>query len=102
MPIWKIPVCWEMTGFIYAEFPTLEEAVEYARDREGIIPIPIESEYSEGSWDLCIEGVDEVRDLYNGGRRDEALNDVTDALVTQEDATDICISDMSIESLLER
>lgn len=95
MPIWKIPVCWEMTGFVYKEAPTLEEAMEYARDDDEIIPIPIESEYSEGSWDLCIESVDDVRYLYNGGQCDEV------PAAQEEEAGDILVSDMSIESLLE-
>lgn len=95
MPIWKIPVCREMTGFVYKEAPTLEEAMEYARDEDEIIPIPTDSEYSEGSWELWINSVDDVRRLFNDGQCDEV------PAAQEEESGDICVSDMSIESLLE-
>lgn len=94
MPRWKIPVCWEMIGYVYKEAPTLEEAMEYARDEDGIIPIPTDSEYSEGSWDVYIDSIDEVRCFYNDGKCDEIS-------AAQGEDGDIWVSDMSIESLLE-
>lgn len=40
MKTWKIPVCWTMMGTVSVEADTLEEAIEIARDDEGVIPIP--------------------------------------------------------------
>lgn len=50
--VWKVPVTWEMCALIGVEADTLEEAMEIARDREGTIPLPVDGNYVDGSWDL--------------------------------------------------
>ena len=50
MKKWKIPVTWEVCGIIECEAPTLEEAMEYAEDKDGVIPLPTDSDYIDGSW----------------------------------------------------
>ena len=42
---WKIPVTFEMCGYIYVDSDTLEEAMEIARDDEGVLPLPKELKY---------------------------------------------------------
>ena len=40
MKTWNIPVTWEVYGYVVIEANTLEEAIEKARDDEGVIPLP--------------------------------------------------------------
>lgn len=72
MKTWKIPVTWEMYGNVVVEAPTLQEAMDIARDDDGVIPIPDDSYYVDGSWRLSYDmsQVEEVRDLLNSGQED--------------------------------
>ena len=72
MKTWKIPVTWEMCGNVVVEAATLEEAMNIARDDDGVIPIPDDSDYVDGSWRLSYEmsDIEEVRDLWNSGQED--------------------------------
>ena len=45
MKKWKIPVTWEVCGYVYVDADTLEEAMETARDDEGVIPLPDDNDY---------------------------------------------------------
>lgn len=77
MKTWKIPVTWEVYGTILCKAPTLEEAMEYARDKDGVIPLPDNSDYVDGSWKLSYE-IDEaetVRECWNNGQEDEKTED---------------------------
>lgn len=49
MKTWRVPVTWEMCGEIITEAPTLQDAMIYARDDMGILPLPDEREYVDGS-----------------------------------------------------
>lgn len=44
MKTWKIPVVWKEMGIVVVEADTLEKAIEIARDDDGVIPIPDNSE----------------------------------------------------------
>ena len=72
MKTWKIPVTWEMYGNVVVEAPTLQEAMDIARDDDGVIPLPDDSYYVDGSWRLSYDmsQVEEVRDLLNSGQED--------------------------------
>lgn len=72
MKTWKIPVTWEMYGNVVIEAPTLQEAMDIARDDDGVIPLPDDSYYVDGSWRLSYDmsQVEEVRDLLNSGQED--------------------------------
>ena len=61
MPNWKVPVTWEVYAMLDIEAETLEEAMEIARDDEGVIPCPIDHDYVDGSWKLTTEDIDEVK-----------------------------------------
>ena len=54
MKKWKIPVTWEVCGIVECEAPTLEEAMEYARDEDGVIPLPTESDYWKEAGDCLM------------------------------------------------
>ena len=73
MKKWKIPVTWEVCGVIECEAPTLEEAMEYAEDKDGVISLPDESDYVDGSWRLSYEmdDAETVREGWNDGQKDE-------------------------------
>ena len=70
MKRWKIPVTWEVCGYVYVEADTLEAAMETARDDEGVIPLPTESDYVDGSWRLSESNEDFVREIYNDNQKD--------------------------------
>lgn len=70
MKRWKIPVTWEVCGYVYVDADTLVEAMETARDDEGVIPLPTESDYVDGSWRLSESNEDFVREMYNDNQKD--------------------------------
>ena len=55
---------------MYVDADTLVEAMETARDDEGVIPLPSESDYVDGSWRLSETDADFVRELYNDNQKD--------------------------------
>lgn len=71
MKSWKIPVIWQEIGIVEVEANTLEEAIEIARDDDGVIPIPDNGEYLEGSWEVDCEDEDYLREWYNDNQEDE-------------------------------
>lgn len=71
MKKWKIPVTWEVCGYVYVDADTLVEAMETARDDEGVIPLPTESDYVDGSWRLSETDENFVREKYNDNQQDD-------------------------------
>lgn len=71
MKEWKIPVSWESSALIRVEANTLEEAMKIARDDDGIIPLPDDWDYVDGSWSLSEEDELYIREMYNGSQEDE-------------------------------
>lgn len=67
---WKIPVCWSMMGTVEIEAPTLEEAIEIAKDEDDSIPLPDDGTYLEGSWEVDNVDVEYLREFYNGNQED--------------------------------
>ena len=71
MKKWKIPVTREVCGYVYVDADTLVEAMETARDDEGVIPLPTESDYVDGSWRLSETDENFVREMYNDNQQDD-------------------------------
>lgn len=71
MKKWKIPVTWEVCGYVYVDADTLVEAMETARDDEGVIPLPTESDFVDGSWRLSETDENFVREMYNDNQQDD-------------------------------
>ena len=71
MKTWKIPVCWTMMGTVNVEANTLNEAIEIAQDDEGIIPLPDNGTFLDGSWEVDCYDEDYLRKYYNNGQYDE-------------------------------
>ena len=71
MATWKIPVVWQMAGTVEIEAKTLEEAMMIAEDDEGVIPIPDDGDFVDGSWELDCTCQKCVRELYNNNQKDE-------------------------------
>ena len=71
MKRWKIPVTWEVCGYVYVDADTLVEAMETAKDDEGVIPLPTESDYVDGSWRLSETDENFVREMYNDNQQDD-------------------------------
>lgn len=74
MKTWKIPVTWEVYGYVEVEAPTLGKAIEIARDDNGEIPLP-EGDYIEGSWRVE-EDYGLIRNVINDGQEDEEEEEV--------------------------
>jgi hypothetical protein len=70
MKTWKIPVTWEMYGYVEVEAPTLDNAIEIAWDDNDEIPLP-EGDYINGSWRVEDEDYDFIRNAINDGQEDE-------------------------------
>lgn len=71
MKTWKVPVIWEACGIVEVEANTMAEALVIAKDDDGVIPLPKESEYVDGSWDLSDDNAEEIRYSYNDNQPDE-------------------------------
>ena len=50
LPEWTIPVTWEMCGKVKVRAATIEEAMEIAKDEEGVIPLPDDGDYEIGKY----------------------------------------------------
>ena len=70
MKTWKIPVCWIMMGTIKVDANTLDEAIEIAIDYDGVIPIPDDGTFLDGSWEVDCFDEDYLRKYYNNGQYD--------------------------------
>ena len=71
MKTWKIPIVWQEMGVVEVEADTLAEAIEIARDDDGIIPIPDNGEFLDGTWEVDCEDEDYLREWYNDNQEDE-------------------------------
>lgn len=69
MKTWKIPVSWEMSGFVNIEAPSLEKAIGIAAT-DTTIGLP-EGSYLEDSWKVDAEDAEYVREVYNNKQQDE-------------------------------
>ena len=58
--IYKVPVTWEAYSVIEVEAESPEEAIEIARDDAGLIEIPVNSEYVDGSWRVNVDSPEEL------------------------------------------
>ena len=69
-PVWKIPVVWEMKGFLYVSRPTLEEAMDAVHNDVEDFPLPEYGAYLDGSFDLDCYDEDYIRECFNSGMAD--------------------------------
>lgn len=52
------------------EANTLAEAIEIAKDDAGVIPIPDNGTFMDGSWEVDCFDEDYLREWYNGNQKD--------------------------------
>lgn len=71
MKTWKILVAWTMMGVINVSAETLDEAIEIAKDDAGVIPIPDNGTFLDGSWEVDCSDSAYIREWYNDNRQDE-------------------------------
>lgn len=71
MKTWRIPVCWTMMGMVNVEAKTLDEAIEIAKDDAGVIPIPHDGTFMDGTWEVDCFDKDYLRQWYNFDQKDE-------------------------------
>ena len=71
MKTWQIPVVWQEIGVVKVEANTLAEAIEIARDDYGIIPIPDNGEFVDGTWEVDCFDEEYLRKFYNDNQKDE-------------------------------
>ena len=70
LPEWTVPVTWEMCGNVKVYAATMEEALEIAKDEDGVIPLPDDADYVDSSWRLTDSDPEVVRCLYNNNQPD--------------------------------
>lgn len=75
MKTWKIPVCWTMMGTIKVDANTLDEAIGIAKDDAGIIPIPDDGIFMDGTWEVDCTDIGYLREWYNGNQMDDSDGD---------------------------
>lgn len=71
MKTWRIPVAWTMMGMVDVETKTLDEAIEIAKDDAGVIPIPDNGTFLDGSWEVDCSDSAYIREWYNYNKQDE-------------------------------
>lgn len=85
MKTWKIPVSYRMVATINVEANTLNEAIEIAKDRDGVIPIPDNGEYLDSSWAVdYLDDKEYIRCWFNHNQEDGKENDENDENNTKE------------------
>lgn len=89
MKTWKIPVYWGMIGIVNVEANTLNEAIKIAQDDEGIIQIPDNGTFLDGSWEVDCYDEDYLRKWYNFGQKDDI--EYTDFCDDEEKMRDFAI-----------
>ena len=68
---WRIPVTWEMSGFVEVETNTLAEAIAMVEwDMGETIPLPDDGNYVEDSWKVIPDDPEEIRESYNNNQQD--------------------------------
>lgn len=71
MKTWRIPVSWVASALIDVQANSLSEAMHIAEDSEGKLPLPNDSEYVDGSWEVSMEDIETLRSVYNNNQSDE-------------------------------
>lgn len=71
MKTWRIPVAWTMMGMVDVEAKTLDEAIEIAKDDAGVIPIPDNGTFLDGSWEVDCSDSAYIREWYNYNKQNE-------------------------------
>lgn len=71
MKTWKIPVVWTMMGMITVEANTLKEAINIAQDEDGVIPLPDNEDFLDGSWEVDCFDENYLREWYNDKQEDD-------------------------------
>lgn len=67
---WKIPVTWQMCGYVYVDADKLEDAIESVREDHREYPLPDEATYVEDSFQLSDDDIELIRTSYNDNRPD--------------------------------
>ena len=61
----KVAVTWEVCGYVDIEAETMEEAMEKFNKDSETIPLPIDFEYVDGSFQLSSNDVEEMEAMAN-------------------------------------
>jgi hypothetical protein len=58
MKTYKVPVVFQMYGYVEMEAESIDDAVKKVHNNIDIIPLPADASYVEGSFEIDYEGVD--------------------------------------------
>ena len=58
MKTYKIPVVFQMFGYVEMEADSIDEAVKKVENGHGDVPLPVDADYVEGSFEIDYGGVD--------------------------------------------
>lgn len=54
--VYKVPVVWEMMGYVLVDAESSEEAVAYAKEHKDEFTLPTDGNYLEDSFEVDEEG----------------------------------------------
>ena len=54
MKTYTIPVSWTMIGIVEVEAENLNKAIKIAQNDDGVIPLPDNGQYLDGSWKVVL------------------------------------------------
>lgn len=61
MKTYKVPVVYQMHGYVYVHAESMDEAVDKVQNGNGDMPLPDTADYVEGSFEVDHDGtVDEI------------------------------------------
>jgi hypothetical protein len=58
MKTYKVPVVWQMYGYVEMPANSIDEAVKKVENGYGDVPLPADADYVEGSFEIDYEAVD--------------------------------------------
>lgn len=57
MKTYNVPVVWQMYGYVTVKAESMAEAVDEVENGGGDMPLPMDGEYIEGSFEVDHEGI---------------------------------------------
>ena len=57
MKTYKVPVVYQMYGYVYVQAESMDEAVDKVQNGNGDMPLPDTADYVEGSFEVDHDGI---------------------------------------------
>ena len=57
MKTYKVPVVYQMYGYVYVHAESMDQAVDKVQNGDGDMPLPDDADYVEGSFEVDHDGI---------------------------------------------